>query len=88
VWPVWLDRHARKQGLITRFVGGRIAFSPPLIITEAEIDGAVTLITRAMDDTCGRFGRRGSVGSGRRHLSVHDQGLVWTVAGGGCLEAG
>jgi 4-aminobutyrate--pyruvate transaminase len=46
-----VDKHARKHGLITRFVGDRIAFSPPLIITEAEIDEAVTRITRAMDDT-------------------------------------
>jgi adenosylmethionine-8-amino-7-oxononanoate aminotransferase len=46
-----VDRHARKHGLITRFVGDWIAFSRPLIITEAEIDEAVTRITRAMDDT-------------------------------------
>jgi 4-aminobutyrate--pyruvate transaminase len=46
-----VDRHARKHGLITRFVGDRVAFSPPLIITEAEIDEAVVRITRAMDDT-------------------------------------
>jgi len=24
-----VDKHARKHGLITRFVGDRIAFSPP-----------------------------------------------------------
>ncbi|HEY4172389.1 MAG TPA: aminotransferase class III-fold pyridoxal phosphate-dependent enzyme, partial [Rhodopila sp.] len=46
-----VDLHARKHGLITRFVGDRIAFSPPLIITEAEIDEAVVRIRRAMDDT-------------------------------------
>ena len=46
-----VDRHARKHGLITRFVGDRIAFSPPLIITEAEIDEAVIRISAAMDDT-------------------------------------
>jgi 4-aminobutyrate--pyruvate transaminase len=46
-----VDRYARKHGLITRFVGDRIAFSPPLIITEAEIDEAVIRITQAMDDT-------------------------------------
>src|ERR1700733_4561094 len=32
------DGHARAQGLIPRSIGDRIAFSPPLIITEAEID--------------------------------------------------
>jgi 4-aminobutyrate---pyruvate transaminase len=45
-----VDRHARKHGLITRFVGDRIAFSPPLIITEAIIDEAVERITLALDD--------------------------------------
>ena len=46
-----VDGHARAHGLITRFIGDRIAFSPPLIITEAEIDAAVTRITQALDDT-------------------------------------
>jgi 4-aminobutyrate--pyruvate transaminase len=45
-----VDKHARRHGLITRFVGDRIAFSPPLIITEAEIDEAVIRISAAMDD--------------------------------------
>jgi 4-aminobutyrate--pyruvate transaminase len=45
-----VDKHARTHGLITRFVGDRIAFSPPLIITEAEIDEAVDRITAALDD--------------------------------------
>jgi 4-aminobutyrate--pyruvate transaminase len=44
-----VDRHAREHGLITRFVGDRIAFSPPLIITEQEIDVAVSRITAALD---------------------------------------
>jgi 4-aminobutyrate---pyruvate transaminase len=46
-----VDAHARTHGLITRFVGDRIAFSPPLIITEPEIDEAVARITRALDET-------------------------------------
>jgi 4-aminobutyrate---pyruvate transaminase len=45
-----VDRHAREHGLITRFVGDRIAFSPPLVITEAIIDEAVERITLALDD--------------------------------------
>ncbi|HVY17946.1 MAG TPA: aminotransferase [Rhodopila sp.] len=45
-----VDKHAREHGLITRFVGDRIAFSPPLIITEAEIDAAVSRIRAALDD--------------------------------------
>jgi 4-aminobutyrate--pyruvate transaminase len=32
-----LDAHARRNGLILRFIGNRVAFSPPLIITEGEI---------------------------------------------------
>jgi 4-aminobutyrate--pyruvate transaminase len=45
-----VDKHAREHGLITRFVGDRIAFSPPLIITEAEVDVAVSRIRAALDD--------------------------------------
>jgi 4-aminobutyrate--pyruvate transaminase len=44
-----VDAHARENGLITRFVGDRIAFSPPLIITRKEIDLAVDRIRAAMD---------------------------------------
>ncbi len=44
-----VDRHARENGLITRFVGDRIAFSPPLIITEQEIDVAVSRVRAALD---------------------------------------
>ena len=45
-----VDRHARAHGLITRFIGDRIAFSPPLIITEAEIDDVAARLGRALDD--------------------------------------
>lgn len=44
-----VDAHARKNGLITRFIGDRIAFSPPLIITEAEIDEVANRLGRALD---------------------------------------
>jgi 4-aminobutyrate--pyruvate transaminase len=33
-----LDRHTRKNGLVLRLIGDRIAFAPPFIITEDEID--------------------------------------------------
>lgn len=46
-----VDRHARANGLITRFVGDRIAFSPPLIVTEEEIDQIAARITTALDLT-------------------------------------
>src|SRR5580692_5771573 len=45
------DGHARRHGLITRFIGDRIAFSPPLIITEAEVDDMAARLQRALDDT-------------------------------------
>ncbi|HKD76254.1 MAG TPA: aminotransferase class III-fold pyridoxal phosphate-dependent enzyme, partial [Ktedonobacterales bacterium] len=45
------DGHARKHGLITRFIGDRIAFSPPLIITEAEVDDLAARLQRTLDDT-------------------------------------
>jgi 4-aminobutyrate--pyruvate transaminase len=46
-----VDRHARANGLITRFVGDRIAFSPPLIVTEEEIDEIAARISTALDRT-------------------------------------
>jgi 4-aminobutyrate--pyruvate transaminase len=46
-----VDRHARRHGLITRFIGDRIAFSPPLIVTEEEINEIGVRLGRALDDT-------------------------------------
>jgi 4-aminobutyrate--pyruvate transaminase len=46
-----LGRNAKKHGLVLRLVGNRIAFSPPLIISEAEIDQMVARLSRALDDT-------------------------------------
>jgi 4-aminobutyrate--pyruvate transaminase len=45
-----VDRRARAHGLITRFIGDRIAFSPPLIITEAKIDEMAERLGHALDD--------------------------------------
>ncbi len=45
------DKHARNNGLITRFIGDRVAFSPPLIITEEEVDKMAALLQRTLDDT-------------------------------------
>ncbi|MDP1650169.1 MAG: aminotransferase [Rubrivivax sp.] len=45
-------RRAQEHGLITRALGGDvIAFSPPLIISEAEIDLLLERTARALDDT-------------------------------------
>jgi 4-aminobutyrate---pyruvate transaminase len=49
--PAMLDRNAKKNGLILRFIGNRIAFSPPMIITEDEIDGMAMRLGRTLDDT-------------------------------------
>ena len=46
-----VEKYAREHGLIARFIGDRIAFSPPLIITEAEIDEIMLRLRRALDDT-------------------------------------
>jgi 4-aminobutyrate---pyruvate transaminase len=46
-----VDKHARMHGLITRFIGDRIAFSPPLIVTEAEVDQIAARMKRALDDS-------------------------------------
>jgi 4-aminobutyrate--pyruvate transaminase len=53
-----VDGHARKHGLITRFIGDRIAFSPPLIVTEAEVDEIAVRIGRALDDAWVEVGGR------------------------------
>ena len=49
--PARLEANARKHGLIARFIGNRIAFSPPLIITEAEVEEMVHRLALALDDT-------------------------------------
>ena len=46
-----LAANAKKHGLILRLVGNRIAFSPPLIISEAEIGEMVARLKSALDDT-------------------------------------
>lgn len=44
---------AQKHGLITRAMGDTLAFSPPLIITEAEIDELAARLGRALDEAAG-----------------------------------
>jgi 4-aminobutyrate--pyruvate transaminase len=45
------DGHARENGLILRSIGDRIAFSPPLIITEAEVDELAVRLQKTLDAT-------------------------------------
>ena len=48
----YLVRRAQEHGLILRVMAGDIvAFSPPLIITEAEIDELLARLDRALQDT-------------------------------------
>jgi 4-aminobutyrate--pyruvate transaminase len=44
-------RFARQHGLIVRTLGDSVAFSPPLIIDEAEIAELLARFGRALDDT-------------------------------------
>ncbi|MFL5254518.1 MAG: aminotransferase [Rhodopila sp.] len=44
------EKAARGHGLIARFIGDRIAFSPPLIVTKADIDDIGARLGRALDE--------------------------------------
>ncbi|MGE0698872.1 MAG: aminotransferase [Hyphomicrobiaceae bacterium] len=46
-----LAANAKKHGLLLRFIGNRIAFSPPLVITEAEIVEMHRRMRASLDDT-------------------------------------
>jgi 4-aminobutyrate--pyruvate transaminase len=52
VGPHLLDR-ALEHGLIVRAMGDRIAFSPPLVITEGEIAEMFARFGRALEETAG-----------------------------------
>ena len=44
---------AQKHGLIIRAMGDTLAFSPPLIIGEGEIDEMLARFGRALDEAAG-----------------------------------
>ena len=44
-----VDQFGRDNGLVLRVIGDRIAFAPPLVISEAEIDDMVTRLGRTLD---------------------------------------
>ena len=44
-----MDRYGRENGLILRIIGDRLAFAPPLIITEAEIDDMLEKLGHTLD---------------------------------------
>ena len=47
----WLAARAQEHGLIVRAMGDRIAFSPPLIISDAEIDAMFDRFAYALSET-------------------------------------
>ncbi len=44
-----MDRIGRANGLILRVIGDRLAFAPPIVITEAEVDDMVEKLGRTLD---------------------------------------
>jgi 4-aminobutyrate---pyruvate transaminase len=46
-----LESHALAHGLVLRALGDSIACTPPLIISEAEIDDLLARLAKALDDT-------------------------------------
>jgi 4-aminobutyrate--pyruvate transaminase len=56
----FLIRRAHLHGVILRAMGDSIAFCPPLIITEAEIDLMLDRFERALEDTLAMVRERGS----------------------------
>jgi 4-aminobutyrate--pyruvate transaminase len=51
------DRMAKKHGLILRVIGNRLALSPPLIITRAEVGELLQRLGRTLDDTAAEVHR-------------------------------
>ncbi|HEV7368792.1 aspartate aminotransferase family protein [Arenibaculum sp.] len=54
-----LVRFAQDRGVILRAMGDRVAFSPPLVISEREIDEMVSGFAGALDDTLGWLHEKG-----------------------------
>jgi len=60
----FLAKRGHHHGLILRALGDSIAFCPPLIITESEIDLMFERFALALDDTLAMVRERGLVASG------------------------
>jgi len=50
------ERKCLQYGLITRAVGDRLAFCPPLIIEEEQVDEMVSALRKGLDDTLDEIG--------------------------------
>ena len=57
----FLSKRAHHHGLIVRPLGDSIAFCPPLIIKEAEIDLMLSRFALALDDTLAMVRERGLI---------------------------
>jgi 4-aminobutyrate--pyruvate transaminase len=55
----FLMTRALEHGLITRSLGDAVAFSPPLIISQDEIDELLDCLAKALDDTEAMVRQRG-----------------------------
>jgi adenosylmethionine-8-amino-7-oxononanoate aminotransferase len=54
-----LDRHCQRLGLILRPILNMCVFSPPLIITDAEIDTMFDIMEKGLDATLDEMTREG-----------------------------
>ena len=55
----YLGKRTMENGLIIRAIGDVIAFSPPLVITEPEIDLVLERFEKALNDTANWVGKEG-----------------------------
>ncbi len=60
VAPYLWDR-IEKNGVITRVLGDTVAFAPPLIIEQAEIEEMLDAVSRALDETADWAAKRGLI---------------------------
>ena len=51
-----VEKHCLRHGLITRAIGDRLCFCPPLIIERGHIDEIVDAVAEALDDTLAELG--------------------------------
>ena len=53
--PAIIELNLKKHALILRQIGNRIALSPPVVITQSEIDELVLRLGEALDDTAAKL---------------------------------
>ncbi|MCH8336034.1 MAG: aspartate aminotransferase family protein, partial [Proteobacteria bacterium] len=55
----YLAKRAEAHGIICRAISDTLAFAPPLIIEESEIDEIITAVGKALDDTMAMVEEKG-----------------------------